>query len=293
MNNSDVNVYGGYITGFVNEFDEVPENLPLYSDYKKSLDNGNAACFELIRGVIEPVITQCLTKVGRKIVEDLWNYQLAAGAYRSPKELIEDVRRYLFHQRTILSGKLDELRKDNIENIGIMLPDEGTIKKYSDNLVAIAETSILSSFNTYTDVTKWNEACKTYLKSVKTGFFSWVFSGFHSNMSQEKFWQELKDKVIAPTVISIFNDAFRRGNQYSANDRPIRNAFTEIMRNFDMLFDRTILRVEMEINKLQAELNNTSSEHDTVLTEMQKLIDNTTAFQADIKESRDALNEVA
>ena len=292
MNGTKVNDYNGYITGFVREFTSIPSELPQYSKYKQSLNDGNAACFELIRGAIEPIITQCLLKTGRKIVDNLWDYQLNTGIYRAPKQLIEDVRKYLFHQRTILSGKMEELRKGNIENVGIILPDESAVRKYSENLVSIAETSILYSFSTYTDISKWNEVCKGYLKKVKVGFLSWIFSGFNT-MSQERFWQELKNKVITPTVLAIFNEAFLRGTVYYCNDRPIRNAFTEIMRSFGVLFDRSILQIEQETVKIQTDMEATDSEHDFVKAEMQKLIDHTEALKKDIIESRDELVEVA
>lgn len=112
-------------------------------------------------------------------------------------------------------------------------------------------------------------------------------------MNQEKFWQELKDKVITPTILVIFNQAFLRGTVYYCNDRPISNAFTEIMRSFGTLFDRSILQIEQDTKKIQTDFEDTDSEHDIVKVEMQKLIDNTEALKIDIIESRDELVEVA
>ena len=293
MNIANVSEFGGLINGFVNEYDAIPGNLPQYSDYKNSLDNGNAACFDLIRPVVEPVVIECLSKLGRKIVTDLWEYESSSISFRAPKFLVEDVRKYLHNQRTTFIGKIRELKNENIENIGIIIPDDDSIKKYCENLVSLAETGILYSFNSYSEVSKWSENCKNYLKSVKPGFWGWVFSGFKSNITQEKFWQEIKNKIILPTIVDIFNKTFLKGNEYIANDRPIRNAFTYIIRNFNTLFDKSIIQIENEINKIQSNFFDTSSRHEVVQEEMQSIIKNTASFKEDIEKGRDTITRVA
>lgn len=180
----------------INQYlENVPKNLPKYSDFKKMTD---AQKTKALTPFLTPILRKLMSKQGTIVRNSLWKLE----GDDVPKKHYSRMIDYLYAQKMTFLGCKQEMDDAGITTAGVILPTAEDFETIANELEYKIGTAISESFDIFANEDKWTSIIAQYLPSVKIGFFSRIFKKF-SGKTQLQLWQTILSELIAPLTAEL------------------------------------------------------------------------------------------
>lgn len=234
-------LYSDVIANEMDVRNKPPKKLPDYKNVKKMTD---AQRLNALEPIIQPIITDLLSKCGLTISNYLWSL---SGS--SSEDITDDVP--IKHYRLVteflnghinnLIGIVDLMREADISIVGILLPNKEDLKVIGTALEKGILKAISSSFDSMADTKNWASVFKESMPSVlKQGFFRSIANWFKGGVSSEQFWDKIRYELIPKIVLKMGVDAMQQiektirpdvNTAYSHVEHTIRDIYKQCERD--------------------------------------------------------------
>lgn len=201
-------LYSELISEKLGKMDTPPSNLPSFSSVKKMTD---AERLRTLEPIIKPIISDLLSQCGYKVTNYLWGL---AGS--ESEDITDDVP--VKHYRTVMNylnghinnllGTVSQMKDADISIVGIVLPSRDDLTKIGNDIEARIMKAIESSFDAMADTKNWASVFNVSIASVlKEGFFRKIANWFNGGVSNQQFWDKIRNDLIPKITLKMGADA--------------------------------------------------------------------------------------
>lgn len=190
-------LYGELISEKLGKMETPPTNLPAYSAIRKMTD---AERLKALEPIIKPIIADLLSQSGCKVSNYLWG--LSGSEVEDitddvPIKHYRNVTNYLNGHINNLLGTVSQMRDADISIVGILLPSKDDLTKIGNEMEVRILKAIESSFDEMSDTKNWVAVFYSSIASVlKEGFFSRIANWFRGGVSNQEFWNKIRNDLI-------------------------------------------------------------------------------------------------
>ena len=203
-------LYSVLISEKLGKMDTPPSNLPSFSSVKKMTD---AERLRTLEPIIKPIIADLLSQSGYKVSNYLWSLSGSES-----EDITDDVP--IKHYRTVtnylnghinnLLGTVSQMKDADISIVGIVLPSRDDLTKIGNDMEARIMKAIESSFDAMADTKNWASVFNVRIASVlKEGFFRRIANWFNGGVSNQQFWDKIRNELIPQITLKMGEDAVK------------------------------------------------------------------------------------
>jgi len=201
-------LYSELISEKLGKMDTPPSNLPSFSSVKKMTD---AERLKTLEPIIKPIIADLLSQSGYKVSNYLWSLSGSES-----EDITDDVP--IKHYRTVtnylnghinnLLGTVSQMKDADISIVGIVLPSRDDLTKIGNDMEARIMKAIESSFDAMADTKNRASVFNVSIASVlKEGFFRRIANWFNGGVSNQQFWDKIRNELIPKITLKMGEDA--------------------------------------------------------------------------------------
>ena len=232
-----ITVYGDLINEKLGEMNEVPNDLPTFSSVKKMTD---AERLKALEPIIKPIISNLLSQCGYKVGSYLWELTGSES-----EDITDDVP--IKHYRTVINylnghisnllGIVSQMKDADVSIVGVVLPSKDDLTKIGYNMEARILKAIESSFDAMADAKNWVSVFNTSVARVlKQGFFGSIASWFKGGVTNQDFWDKIRNVLIPQITLKMGLDAIQNiedsirpsvNTAYSSVEHSIRDIYVQ------------------------------------------------------------------
>ena len=232
-----ITVYGDLINEKLGEMNEVPNDLPTFSSVKKMTD---AERLKALEPIIKPIISNLLSQCGYKVGSYLWELTGSES-----EDITDDVP--IKHYRTVINylnghisnllGIVSQMKDADVSIVGVVLPSKDDLTKIGYNMEARILKAIESSFDAMADTKNWVSVFNTSVARVlKQGFFGSIASWFKGGVTNQDFWDKIRNVLIPQITLKMGLDAIQNiedsirpsvNTAYSSVEHSIRDIYVQ------------------------------------------------------------------
>lgn len=232
-----ITVYGDLINEKLGEMNEVPNDLPTFSSVKKMTD---AERLKALEPIIKPIISNLLSQCGYKVGSYLWELTGSES-----EDITDDVP--IKHYRTVINylnghisnllGIVSQMKNADVSIVGVVLPSKDDLTKIGYNMEARILKAIESSFDAMADTKNWVSVFNTSVARVlKQGFFGSIASWFKGGVTNQDFWDKIRNVLIPQITLKMGLDAIQNiedsirpsvNTAYSSVEHSIRDIYVQ------------------------------------------------------------------
>lgn len=232
-----ITVYGDLINEKLGEMNEVPNDLPTFSSVKKMTDVERLKALEPI---IKPIISNLLSQCGYKVGSYLWELTGSESEDITDDVPIKHYRaviNYLNGHISNLLGIVSQMKDADVSIVGVVLPSKDDLTKIGYNMEARILKAIESSFDAMADTKNWVSVFNTSVARVlKQGFFGSIASWFKGGVTNQDFWDKIRNVLIPQITLKMGLDAIQNiedsirpsvNTAYSSVEHSIRDIYVQ------------------------------------------------------------------
>lgn len=232
-----ITVYGDLINEKLGKMNEVPNDLPTFSSVKKMTD---AERLKALEPIIKPIISNLLSQCGYKVGSYLWELTGSES-----EDITDDVP--IKHYRTVINylnghisnllGIVSQMKDADVSIVGVVLPSKDDLTKIGYNMEARILKAIESSFDAMADTKNWVSVFNTSVARVlKQGFFGSIASWFKGGVTNQDFWDKIRNVLIPQITLKMGLDAIQNiedsirpsvNTAYSSVEHSIRDIYVQ------------------------------------------------------------------
>lgn len=230
-------VYGDLINEKLGEMNKVPNDLPTFSSVKKMTD---AERLKALEPIIKPIISNMLSQCGYKVSTYLW-----ANTGSESEDITDDVP--IKHYRAVINylnghisnllGIVSQMKDADVSMVGVVLPSKDDLTKIGYNMEARILKAIESSFDAMADTKNWVSVFNASISRVlKQGFFGSIASWFKGGVTNQDFWDKIRNVLIPQITLKMGLDAIQNiedsirpsvNTAYSSVEHSIRDIYVQ------------------------------------------------------------------
>ena len=232
-----ITVYGDLINEKLGEMNEVPNDLPTFSSVKKMTD---AERLKALEPIIKPIISNLLSQCGYKVGSYLWELTGSESEDITDDVPIKHYRaviNYLNGHISNLLGIVSQMKDADVSIVGVVLPSKDDLTKIGYNMEARILKAIESSFDAMADTKNWVSVFNTSVARVlKQGFFCSIASWFKGGVTNQDFWDKIRNVLIPQITLKMGLDAIQNiedsirpsvNTAYSSVEHSIRDIYVQ------------------------------------------------------------------
>lgn len=232
-----ITVYGDLINEKLGEMNEVPNDLPTFSSVKKMTD---AERLKALEPIIKPIISNLLSQCGYKVGSYLWELTGSESEDITDDVPIKHYRaviNYLNGHISNLLGIVSQMKDADVSIVGVVLPSKDDLTKIGYNMEARILKAIESSFDAMADTKNWVSVFNTSVARVlKQGFFGSIASWFKGGVTNQDFWDKIRNVLIPQITLKMGLDAIQNiedsirpsvNTAYSSVEHSIRDIYVQ------------------------------------------------------------------
>ena len=255
-------LYAELISEKLGAMDTPPDDLPSFISVKKMTD---AERLNVLEPLIKPIIADLLSQSGYKVSNYLW--ELSGSEL---EEIIDDVP--IKHYKTVtnyLNGHIDHLlgiilqmKEADISMVGIVMPSKEDLIRIGNDMESRILKAIESSFDAMSDTKNWAAVFNASITDVlKEGFFGKIINWFKGGVSEQEFWNKIRNELIPKIALKMGGDAIKNIESFIRPSVNITYSFVE--HSIRDIYVRSKYDCDAAINKMK-ELNEAGALEDLI-----------------------------